>query len=146
MKVFIVACAVFMMGFTCLVYETDMGAYMYEQETLKMVTEEASCRGALCLDGEAYSRGEIVFDRELADRCIEEYMDTIGGLFLNGSGYSREYTVIYEDDMSGYAADNVEHCPSVTVEMSITTDDFFRLPVLSADTITRRSKYELKGL
>ena len=50
MKVFIVFSAIFMMGLTCIVYQGDMNAYMHEQETLKMIAEEAACRAALELD------------------------------------------------------------------------------------------------
>ena len=50
MKVFIVFSAIFMMGLTCIVYQGDMNVYMHEQETLKMIAEEAACQAALELD------------------------------------------------------------------------------------------------
>ena len=59
MKVFIVFSAIFMMGLTCIVYQGDMNAYMHEQETLKMIAEEAACRAALELDESAYGMGEM---------------------------------------------------------------------------------------
>ena len=124
MKVFIVFSAIFMMGLTCIVYQGDMNAYMHEQETLKMIAEEAACRAALELDESAYGMGEKRFDEYAAESSVAAYVS----------------------DEHGYSIGNDEEFPAVIVSVRVETDDFFRLPFLHRNSITRKSKYEIKGL
>ena len=129
---------------TCVVYQGDVNLYMYEQETLKQITEEAACQGALALSEEEYACGRLVFDKEAADEAVERYIRSGMKLFAGGNDYNTSFITEYEDDETGYGADNPMHYPTVTVTMTIETDDFFRLPLMERKTITRQSKYEIR--
>ena len=146
MKVFIVFSALLMMGFTCVIYQGDVNRYMHEQETLKMIAEEAACQAALCLDDAALGTGVRKFaDNEAekaAGKCIESGRKQLAG----GGEYEIRWEMEYEDDVRGYSRENSLQNPSVTLAVTIKTDDFFRLPFLFKDSITRKSKYEIKGL
>lgn len=145
MKVFIVFSAIFMMGLTCIVYQGDMNVYMHEQETLKMIAEEAACQAALELDESAYGMGEKRFDTDAAESSVAAYVDGARKLLVRGREYSMSFEMIYEDDGHGYSAENEELLPAVSVSVTAETDDFFRLPFLYRNSITRKSKYEIKG-
>jgi len=145
MKVFIVFSAIFMMGLTCIVYQGDINVYMHEQETLKMIAEEAACRAALELDENAYGMGEKRFDTDAAESSVAAYIDDSYKLLVRGSKYLINFAISYEDDEHGYSFENDEKLPAVTVSVKAETDDFFRLPFLHRNSITRKSKYEIKG-
>ena len=146
MKVFIVFSAIFMMGLTCIVYQGDMNAYMHEQETLKMIAEEAACRAALELDESAYGMGEKRFDEYAAESSVAAYVSEARRLLAYGGKYEISFKMSYEDDEHGYSLGNDEEFPAVIVSVRVETDDFFRLPFLHRNSITRKSKYEIKGL
>lgn len=146
MKVLIVFSAIFMMAFTCVIYQGDMNLYMHEQETLKMIAEEAACQAALCLDENSYGEGRREFDKKAALEAVSKYIEDSRDLLANGEEYAITYVVHYEDDETGYLPENEKKNPSVTVDISAETDDFFRLPFLTKTEITRKSKYEIKGL
>lgn len=146
MKVFIVFSALLMMGFTCVIYQGDVNRYMHEQETLKMIAEEAACQAALCLDESALGIGIRKFSdteaEEAAARCIENGRNQLAG----GGEYEIRWEIGYEDDIRGYSRENSSQNPAVLLSVTIQTEDFFRLPFLFQDSITRKSKYEIKGL
>ena len=135
-----------MMAFTCVIYQGDMNRFMHEQETLKMIAEEAACQAALCMDDEAYGEGIAKFDTLLAEEAVSTYVEAGRKLFADGDDYILSYEIIYEDDSCGYLAENTLKRPSVTVSVKAETEDFFSLPFLKLTEITRKSKYEIKGL
>ena len=146
MKVYIVFTAIFMMAFTCVVYQGDMNLYRHEQETLKMSGEEAACKAALCIDDEAYGEGIKKFDYADAEKAVDTYIEYSRRLLAGGDDYNISFDIVYEDDERGYDIENHEKRPSVHVSVSAECDDFFRLPFLFKNEITRKSKYEIKGL
>lgn len=146
MKVFIVFTALFMMAFTCVVYQGDVNKYMHEQETLKIIAEEAACQAAMRIDEEEYGMGRKVFDYSEAETAAAVYVEAGRKLLAEGIKYDISYSMNFEDDLAGYDAENEENIPAVTVSVCAETDDFFRLPFLKKSEITRKSKYEVKGL
>ena len=133
-----------MLGITCTVYQADMNVYMFEQETLKQISEEAACQGALCYDESEFGEGRYIFDQAEADQTIGKYINNSIKLLANGENYIINYKTEYEDESVGWNAENTEHRPAVTVTVTITADDFFRLPFLKETSLTRTSKYETK--
>ena len=144
MKVFIIFSAIFMMGMTCMIYQGDVNVYMHEQETLKMIAEEAACQAALCLDDEAYGEGIMRFDTETAYAQVMLYTDEARKLLAYGDTYDFDIGISFEDDEKGYTDSNEDRNPTVTVTVKAAGDDFFRLPFLYKNTITRKSKYEVQ--
>ena len=146
MKIFIVFTALLMMGFTCVIYHGDVNRYMHEQETLKMIAEEAACQAALCLDEEALAEGIIKFAAADAESAAEACIENGRKQLADGKIYEISWNIAFEDDVAGYDAENTDELPSVEVAVTIKRDDFFRLPFLYKDSVTRKSKYEIKGL
>ena len=146
MKVFIVFTAIFMMAFTCVVFQGDMNVYMHDQETIKMIAEEAACQAALCIDEEAYGMGIKKFDTDEADEITVKYIAGSKKMLAKKGQNNIEYSIGYEDDIHGFRSMNKSMCPAATVTVKVVTDDYFRLPFLRKESITRRSRYEIEGL
>ena len=135
MKTFIVFLSFCLVFVSALVYTTDMQAYVQLQNHMKAIAEECAAGGALELDAQAYSQGDISIDEEAASRYADLIIQTVkvaNSPLSNGtldasvrviSPTAIEATVIYTAD-EGY--------------------DIFRLPFLSARSAVRVAVYEWK--
>ncbi len=137
MKIFIVFTAIMMMGLTCVVYQGDMNMYRHEQETLKMIAEEAACQAALCFDEEAYGRGIKRFDKAEAEKTVASYIQAGKKLLAGGKKYEMTFEISYEDDEHGYNVVAEECLPAVILSVTAKTDDFF-----SPSVFTGKSNYK----
>lgn len=140
MKVFIVFFALLLLHVSYVVYQGDMNRYVEAQVALKALAEECAAGTALYYDAAEYAEGRMVFNEEegaLYILYILEKSKKNIGLAMKDLSYS----VFYEDDRRGYAADG--SVPSVTVTLSLKTRDFFRLPFLKVEEVNRSAKYEL---
>ena len=89
--------------------------------------------------------GEKRFETDAAESSVAAYVEYSRRLLARGRKYRMSFEMTYEDDKHGYGAENGELLPAVSVAVTAETDDFFRLPFLHKESITRKSKYEIKG-
>ena len=137
MKVFIVFLAMLFLSVSFLTYQEDMGRYIQTQTDLKALVEECAAGASLYYEEESYSEGKLIFRydecRKYTEATMERFQETM--YFSRESSF--QYTIDYEDDF-------YEPCekPAVIVEIKVDTSDFFRLPFLTVNQVTRKSRYE----
>ena len=143
MKVFIVFLGLFIINVSFLAYQGDMGRYVRCQTFLKAVAEECAAGAALYYDEDAYSDGKLRFYYEEGRGYIEYIMEESKKEMPLPEDTVITYDVVFQDDYLGYEATEGEYNPSVTVEITATTKNLFRLPFLEVREIKRAAMYEL---
>lgn len=140
MKSFLVSLGIIIFGICGLIYQTDMNNYLIISANLKALTEECAAAAAISLeeDEEALSEGEIIFDRDLAERNVNylvEYNKQSMKCYSNGQ-LSLVSLDFYEpiDENENY---------SCTVKLKFRSNcDLFRLDSVSKYEIEHESCYE----
>ena len=135
MKVFIVFLGIFLVDVSFLSYQGDMGRYVRCQAFLKAVAEECAAGAALYYDQDAYSEGHLRFYTREGRKYIEYILEESKQEMPLPHGSVIVYEAVFQDE-------GVE-IPSVTVKLTATTEDLFRLPFLEVTEIKRAAKYEL---
>ena len=136
MKVFIIFLGLLLINVTFLTYQGDLSHYMKLRGFLKAVAEECACGAAMYYDEERYSTGELVIDREEAEKYTA-YITEKAETLLDGQSKGE---LRYEIETAG----TPEEPPAVTVTVTlVTVQDLFRLPFLTAKQVARAAKYEL---
>ena len=143
MKVFIIFVSLLLVNVSALVYQGDLGRYVQEQLLLKEAAEECAAGAALLINQEEYADGKLVFDYEAGQKYALEYLVYIKRNSRVLSAGKIECKVEFEDDHSGYASSNFDKNPAVTVNISVLTEDLFRLPFLYVTSLERSARYEL---
>lgn len=157
MKVFIIFFGLLIINISFLVYQGDMGRYVRCQIFLKAVAEECAAGAALYFDETAYADGRLMFTYEEGKKYIEYIVEKSKGKMPLPKESIISYEVEFQDDFLGYESDSSpensegsgigkdegERNPSVTVELTVATEDLFRLPFLTVTEIIRAARYEL---
>lgn len=145
MKVLIVFLGTLLMCLSCLTYQADAHAYRHDVVLLKEMADEAACQAGLCVDDEAYGRGDYCFAYAQAAQYAEEYIAAQQSA-LNATLICDIACVIsFEDDAKGYDKANREQKPAVTIRLTADTEDMFRLAVLKKEKIVASSRYEIEA-
>ena len=132
MKVFIVFTALVLVFTTAFVFVSDMNGYVQLQKHMKALAEECAAGGALQLEEEPYSDGEIVINITDAQRYAEQIIHTskISSTPLSFGNLSVSVELVSPD--------------AITAEVTFTANpeyDIFRLPFLSVKTVSRSALY-----
>jgi hypothetical protein len=135
MKVFIVFLGIFLINVSFLSYQGDMGRYVRCQAFLKAVAEESAAGAALYYDEAAYSEGQLRFYSAEGLKYIEYIIEESQKEMPLPAGSAITYEAVFQDEGA--------EVPSVTVELTASTEDLFRLPFLEVTEIKRAAKYEL---
>ncbi len=140
MKVFIVFMGILTAGISFVVYLGDMGRYEHDMNAVKAAAEECAAGAALLVDEAEYAEGRFVFDREAGQAYADEF---VGYVFSGKNVREAVCELSFEDDSAGFGAENNGMSPAVTARVTVSTGDFFRLPFLTVDRITREARYEV---
>jgi len=143
MKVIIVFLGLLIVNVTFLTYQGDIGRYVHGQTILKATAEECAAGAALLLEEEAFSQGQIVFDKVAAQEHADGHLAYVMKGFDGGETAYYECALSFEDDECGYEANNVDQIPAVTATIKVKTGDLFRLPFFTVTDVVRKAKYEL---
>lgn len=142
MKVFIVFISLLVINVSFLSYQGDMNKFVRQQATLKYIAEECAATAATIVSAEEYANGRIVFDYESGNVYAENFaIYTLENWGIKGS---IKCTLEFEDEDMGYSLENVNNKPAVTATVKLDTEDIFRLPILSLNSITRKARYQLE--
>lgn len=148
MKVFIVFLGLLLVNISFLTYQSDMERYVQAQIFLKALAEECAAGAALYYDPKEYSEGKFVFNYD-EGRKYAEYLTEIAKAQMPLPQKSElTFQLSFQDDGLGYqdkdgSARSDHGIPAVTAEVTVHTQDLFRLPFLEIEQVTRKSKYEL---
>lgn len=143
MKVFIVFLGLFMVSVYAIVFQGDLGAYGNEELLLKEAAEECAAGASLLLNEKEFSKGKIVFDYEEGEKYTKNYLAYIKRNSKALSNGVVHYQMEFEDEKKGYLSSNKDKIPAVTVEISVATEDLFRVPFIEVTSLERRARYEL---
>ena len=141
MKVFIIFIALLIANITFISYQGDLNRYVRLQTYLKAVAEEAAAGAALYYDEVSYSHGSMIINKEEGEKYIKHLLIRAGQTLdlREGENLTAEMEVL--DDSNGAADTGAS--PAVTVTLSLTVTDLFRLPFLTKEQVVRSAKYEL---
>jgi len=156
MKVFIVFCGLLIINVGFLSYQGDMNRYVQCQEYLKAVAEECASGASLYYDEASYSEGKFQFRYEEGEKYIGYIISESSENRPLPDGSAISYQVSFQDDNLGYDGDSFDKfegdkletedrkgIPTVTVSVTASTEDLFRLPFLEVTEIQRIARYEL---
>ncbi len=129
MKVMIVFLALVLLCVPILAFSTDMNRYQRMQAALKSLAENCAHAGALCVDAQALSKGDLKIDAQAAGEYVRLLLSRPVASELSGGRIRADI-----------AADG----PVCTVRLDYDGPDIFRLPFLEVTHITRSSAYEWK--
>ncbi|MDO4553037.1 MAG: hypothetical protein Q4C22_05820 [Bacillota bacterium] len=143
MKVFVVFLGMMLVSITFIAYQGDMAQYLRLQLAMKAAAEEAAAGAALYYDERAYSQGFMVVDEEEAGKYVA-YIAERAAADMDLKGQERlEYVMEIHDDEKGYLKEG--DSPSVTVTLTLHTEDLFRLSFLEVCRVSRGAEYELEA-
>ena len=155
MKVFIVFCGLLIINLSFLSFQGDMARYVRSQDCIKAAAEECAAGAALYYDETFYSEGKFRFHYEEGQKYIDYILKELKEESPLLKNCKISYEVKFQDDYLGYddespslsnnalASEGDKNIPSVTVSISVVTEDLFRLPFLEVTKINRMAKYEL---
>jgi hypothetical protein len=147
MKTLTVFIGLAMMFTATVCFQSDAGRYARAQTYLKALAEECAAAAALFYDEEAYAEGWMVFNAREGGACISHILENTPPPpdFTPAGPFS--YEVEFYDDDRGYARPAVgfapTSAPSVAVRISVATEDIFRLPFITVESLEREAMYEL---
>ncbi|MDD2217839.1 MAG: hypothetical protein PHW03_00810 [Eubacteriales bacterium] len=146
MKTFIVFLGILMMCMSGFVYHADANWYTHDIVMMKIIADEAACQAALCIDEEAYGRGEYCFSYGESEGYASEYILSAQRMLKAELIEDIKYEITFEDDGKGYSSDNKERNPAVIIRLTAETEDMFHLPVLSKNEMNAYSRYEIEPI
>ena len=147
MKIFIVFLAMMLVLTSFIAFSADLDRYMKLQGHVKALAEECAAGASLFTDETRYAAGDMVIDHDdaiayvafLCDASITGDPPFRGGVI----GYSME---IFDDEKGYTGLDRYglrKHKPTVAVSLIYTSPrDLFRLPFLSAYSVSRTATYQ----
>ena len=145
MKTFLTFLGLLVVCLSLLCFTSDMDRYAKLQLHMKALAEECAAGSVLFTDDEAYSRGQVVFREEDAEKYVDFMLRQAQGdaLYLKGR-LSAEIRLF--DDEKGYDGLIAYHVrqirPCSVVRLYWHGPDLFRLPFFRLTDATRTAVYE----
>ena len=146
MKVFLVFLAMLLLYMSFMCQWSDMDRYARAQRALKELAEEIACGAALLLDEDSYSGGLLCIDKWAADHLAFDLLQraSVAPPFEAPGVLSARIEIF--DDESGYEEAGerglLPGCPAVSVELTYSGREMFRLPFIIVTCMQRTAVYQ----